>query len=128
MGDHVRPRETRETMEETMGDRIVTFTTKRVTTLIGVFLRSNILDHKRLVYKFPWQSATHIEVYSDTDWAGCPRTRKSTSGGAVMIGSHCIRTYSSTQTLVSLSSGEAEYYGLVKGCLLYTSPSPRDRG
>ena len=74
-----------------------------------------VLDHKRLVYKFPWQSATHIEVYSDTDWAGCPRTRKSTSGGAVMIGSHTIRTYSSTQTLVSLSSGEAEYYGLVKG-------------
>lgn len=32
-----------------------------------------------------------------------------------MIGSHTLRTYSSTQTLVSLSSGEAEYYGIVKG-------------
>ena len=32
-----------------------------------------------------------------------------------MIGSHTIRTYSSTQTLVSLSLGEAEYYGIVKG-------------
>ena len=32
-----------------------------------------------------------------------------------MIGSHNIRSYSSTQTTVSLSSGEAEYYGLVKG-------------
>ena len=74
-----------------------------------------ILKHKRLVYKFPWQSANHVDIYSDTDWAGCPRTRKSTSGGAVMIGSHTIRTYSSTQTTVSLSSGEAEYYGLVKG-------------
>ena len=73
------------------------------------------LKHKRLVYKFPWQAATHIDVYSDTDWAGCPRTRKSTSGGAVMIGSHTIRTYSSTQTLVSLSSGESEYYGIFKG-------------
>ena len=41
-----------------------------------------MLNHKRLVYKFPWQSATHIEVDSDTNWAGCPRTRKSTSGGA----------------------------------------------
>ena len=74
-----------------------------------------VLKHKRLVYKYPWQDATHIDIYSDTDWAGCPRTRKSTSGGAVMIGKHCIRTYSSTQTTVSLSSGEAEYYGLVKG-------------
>ena len=32
-----------------------------------------------------------------------------------MIGAHCLRTYSSTQSTVSLSSGEAEYYGLVKG-------------
>ena len=31
-----------------------------------------------------------------------------------MIGSHTIRTYSSTQTLVSLYSGEAEHYGMVK--------------
>ena len=32
-----------------------------------------------------------------------------------MIGAHTIRTYSSTQTTISLSSGEAEYYGFVKG-------------
>ena len=31
-----------------------------------------------------------------------------------MIGRHCIRTWSSTQPSVTLSSGEAEYYGLVK--------------
>ena len=31
-----------------------------------------------------------------------------------MIGSHCIRTWSSTQPSVTMSSGEAEYYGLVK--------------
>ena len=31
-----------------------------------------------------------------------------------MVGSHCIRTWSSTQLSVTLSSGEAEFYGLVK--------------
>ena len=31
-----------------------------------------------------------------------------------MIGAHCIRTWSSTQFSVTLSSGEAECYGLVK--------------
>ena len=31
-----------------------------------------------------------------------------------MVGRHCIRTRSSTQPSVTLSSGEAEYYGLVK--------------
>ena len=74
-----------------------------------------VLKHKRIVYKFPWQAVTHIEAYSDMDWAGCPKTRKSTNGGAVMLGAHTIRTYSSTQSTISLSSGEAEYYGLVKG-------------
>ena len=32
-----------------------------------------------------------------------------------MFGQHCIKTWSSTQGVIALSSGEAEYYGLVKG-------------
>ena len=32
-----------------------------------------------------------------------------------MIGRHLIKTWSSTQQSISLSSGEAEYYGMVKG-------------
>ncbi|MDE0779072.1 MAG: hypothetical protein OSB43_22550, partial [Nocardioides sp.] len=73
-----------------------------------------LLGHKRLVWMYPWQSAEGIDVYSDTDWSGCARTRRSTSGGVIMIGKHCIRTWSSTQPSVTLSSGEAEFYGLVK--------------
>ena len=73
-----------------------------------------LLGHRRLVYTYPWQSASGIDVYSDTDWSGCKRTRRSTSGGCVMIGRHAIRTCSSTQPSVTLSSGEAEFYGLVK--------------
>ena len=72
------------------------------------------LGHKRVVYTYPFQRAESIDIYSDTDWSGCPRTRRSTSGGCVMIGMHCIRTWSSTQPSVTLSSGEAEFYGLVK--------------
>jgi len=73
-----------------------------------------LLGHRRVVYKFVFQRADQIDVYSDTDWSGCPRTRKSTSGGCIMLGQHCLRTWSSTQPSVTLSSGEAEYYGLVK--------------
>ena len=32
-----------------------------------------------------------------------------------MYGSHCIKSWSVTQSVVSLSSGEAEYYAMVKG-------------
>jgi len=69
----------------------------------------------RMVYLYRFQQATGIEVYTDTDWAGCPRTRKSTSGGCVMMGSHLIKSWSSTQSGVALSSGEAEFNGVVRG-------------
>ena len=67
-----------------------------------------------MVFKYPWQKASTLECYSDTDWAGCPKTRKSTSGGCLMLGGHLIKSWSSTQPSISLSSGEAEYYGVVK--------------
>ena len=51
----------------------------------------------------------------DTDHAGCLRTRRSTNGGALMHGRHTIKTWASTQSVIALSSGEAEYYGVVKG-------------
>ena len=31
-----------------------------------------------------------------------------------MFGQHCFKTWSSTQAIIALSSGEAEYYGVVK--------------
>ena len=31
-----------------------------------------------------------------------------------MLGGHCIRTWSSNQAVIALSSGEAEFYGIVK--------------
>jgi hypothetical protein len=70
--------------------------------------------HSRLVYKYVFQEASKIDCYSDTDWAGCPRTRRSTSGGCLMLGKHLIKSWSTTQGPISLSSGEAEFYGVVK--------------
>ena len=58
--------------------------------------------------------ADSVVFFSDTDWAGCPKTQKSTSGGVILLGEHILKTYSSTQPTVSLSSGEAEFYGVVR--------------
>ena len=69
----------------------------------------------RLVYRYEWQTVEAIDVYTDTDWAGCPRTRKSTSGGCVLVGSHTAKTWSTTQSSIALSSGEAEFNGVVRG-------------
>ena len=74
-----------------------------------------LVSARRCIWSFPRQSAVScIEAYSDTDWAGCVRTRRSTSCSLLFHGKHLISASSTTQNVVSLSSGEAEYYGLVK--------------
>ena len=74
-----------------------------------------LVGRPRLVHVFDFQEAPCIHVYTDTDLAGCTRTRKSTSGGFVTLWKHTIKTWSSTQSLTSLWSGEVEYHGLTKG-------------
>ena len=82
---------------------------------LGRYLKDNI--RLEIIYKFQEEQST-IDLYADTDYAGCTRSRKSTNGGCAMRGAHCLRTWSSTQSVIALSSGEAEYYGLTKaGCL-----------
>ena len=43
-------------------------------------------------------------------------TCKSTSAGAVQLGSHTIETWSVNQQVVSLSSAESEFYAIGLGC------------
>ena len=54
-----------------------------------------------------------IEAYTDSDWAGCKATRKSTSGGVVTLGGCALKSWSRMQSYVALSSAEAELYALV---------------
>ena len=65
--------------------------------------------------KFEWQNRPlELSGFSDSDWAGCIVTRKSTSGGCIVHGKHILIHYSSTQKTIALSSAEAELNGLIK--------------
>ena len=72
--------------------------------------------HPEVINMFKYQrTISDVQVWTDSDHAGCHRTRKSTSGGVIMLGQHMIKSWSSTQSVIALSSGEAEYYSMVKG-------------
>eukprot|EP00973_Karenia_brevis_P069890 9717216-Karenia_brevis.AAC.1 len=86
-----------------------------------------LITRPRVVICYQWQGRLDVATgstkkgspgestgYSDADWAGCARTRRSTSGGVVTIGTHMIKAWSRTQATVALSSGESELYAMVK--------------
>ena len=86
----------------------------------------------RPVQKIPFadNAPSLIEVYVDSDWAGCRRSRKSTSGGVILFGGAAVRGWSSNQGVIALSSGEAEYYAALKGasCALGFKAMLKDLG
>ena len=55
-----------------------------------------------------------MTIKGDSDHAGCLFTRRSTSGVATLLGKHCVKNTSNFQSTIGLSSGESEFYTLVK--------------
>ena len=80
---------------------------------LGRYLAGN----PRRVQIFRRQDARTARIRSvvDSDWAGDIGTRKSTSGMCIFYGEHLLKHSSTMQEAISLSSGEAEYYALVRG-------------
>ena len=56
-----------------------------------------------------------VTAVVDADYAGCDETIRSTSGGALKLGHHCVRSWNAKQQVAALPTGEAELYGVVEG-------------
>jgi hypothetical protein len=69
-------------------------------------------DYDLLLHRL---SSSDLVVYTDADWAGCPDTRRSTSGYAVFLGDNLVFWSAKRQTVISRSSAEAEYRVVANG-------------
>jgi len=69
----------------------------------------NVFGYLRGIGMRPTEDS--FEGFSNSDWAGCVDTRRSTSGFVWIMGGGAICWRSKLQTIVTLSSTEAEYVG-----------------
>ena len=68
------------------------------------------------VWHFDYQEQPEeAVVLTDSDWGACKRTRKSMCSYAARFGKHLIGASCTKQSVIALSSGEAEFYALVRG-------------
>ena len=74
-----------------------------------------LAGHPRVLWRCPRQQwPWKVWGLTDSNWAACPVTHKSSSATYLVLGRHSIFAASSTQTIFCLSSGEAEFYGVVR--------------
>jgi len=75
-----------------------------------------LLGVPRVVTEFrPQEKPKLIRVTVDSDHAGCVETSRSTTGMVARYGAHTVKHSSNIQSTIGLSSGESEYYAIVKG-------------
>ncbi|GJZ76063.1 ribonuclease H-like domain-containing protein [Tanacetum coccineum] len=67
------------------------------------------LDYGLQLYS---SSTSSLIAYSDVEWAGCPTTRRSSSGYCVFLRNSLLSWSSKRQYTMSRSSVEAEYRGV----------------
>ena len=74
-----------------------------------------LAGHPRVLWRSPRQEwSGKIWVLTDSNWAACPVTRKSSSATYLVLGRHPIFATNLRDTIFSLSSGEREFYGAVR--------------
>nr|GEX32415.1 putative ribonuclease H-like domain-containing protein [Tanacetum cinerariifolium] len=100
----------------------VTYTTSNLEAVKKIF--KYLKGQPKLALWYPKELPLVLEAYSDSDYAGANKDRKTTTGGCQFLGRRLISWQCKKQTIVATSSTEAEYVAAAN-CYsqsLYVSP------
>ncbi|GJU54351.1 putative ribonuclease H-like domain-containing protein [Tanacetum coccineum] len=95
----------------------VTPTTSNLEAVKKIF--KYLKGQSKLGLWYPRESPFELEAYSDSDYAGANKDRKSTTGGCQFLGRRLISWQCKKQTIVATSSTEAEYVAAANCCGQY---------
>ena len=75
-----------------------------------------LVAYPRLVQVFRPQPVQYcMRVFTDSDHAGCKKTRRYTTAGGSFHGEHFLGAWATTQRPIATSAGESEFYSIFKG-------------
>ncbi|GKB28966.1 retrovirus-related pol polyprotein from transposon TNT 1-94 [Tanacetum coccineum] len=92
----------------------VTPTTSNLEAVKKIF--KYLKGQPRLGLWYPRESPFVLEAYSDSDYAGANKDRKSTTGGCQFLGRRLISWQCKKQTIMATSSTKAEYVAAANCC------------
>nr|GEV19126.1 hypothetical protein [Tanacetum cinerariifolium] len=92
----------------------VTPTTSNLETVKKIF--KYLKGQPKLGLWYPKESPLLLEAYSDSDYAGANKDRKSTTGGCQFLGRRLISCRCKKQTIMATFSTEAEYVAAANCC------------
>ncbi|GJW13879.1 ribonuclease H-like domain-containing protein [Tanacetum coccineum] len=78
--------------------------------------KDKLSDFKEFKARNNHDSPFHLEAFSDSDYAGDNHDRRSTSGGCQYLGRRLVSWQCKKQTIVAISSTEAEYVAAASCC------------
>ena len=88
--------------------------------LFGFWKDNDFIVDEATVPDVSSRAQFNIEAFSDSSWADCKSTRKSTSSGCIFLNGALVMSICRTQASIALSSCEAELYaanGLMVECI-----------
>ena len=107
-------------LDGTPDNGVLLQSTEEGRTLFDCWKDDEMVADEAMIPEINGAARFNLEAFSDSSWADCKSTRKSTSSGCIFLNGALVMSVCRTQASIALSSCEAELYaanGLMVECI-----------